>query len=181
MPEIKVRPAIFTDIPSLMAIDHRYTSDRVWQMEFNHAREDGQVGIKFREVRLPRAARVKYPRSARTLIDDWQQRSAVLVAIHEDEPIGYVSLSLNIAPLTTWATDLVVLRRLRRRGVGSALTLAALEWAAQMGSQNLILEMQPKNYPAIQLAMKLGFEFFGYNDRYYPKHGIGIFFGKALR
>jgi RimJ/RimL family protein N-acetyltransferase len=41
--------------------------------------------------------------------------------------------------------------------------------------------MQPKNYPAIQLALKLGFELCGFNDRYYANHEIGIFFAKSLR
>jgi len=49
-----------------------------------------------------------------------------------------------------------------------------------MESHNLVLEMQPKNHPAIQLALKLGFEFCGYNDRHYVNHEIGIFFGKSL-
>jgi hypothetical protein len=33
MPEIEVRPAIEADIPTLVKIDHSYTSDHVWQMD----------------------------------------------------------------------------------------------------------------------------------------------------
>ncbi|MBN1145897.1 MAG: GNAT family N-acetyltransferase [Anaerolineales bacterium] len=180
MPEIHIRPAIATDIPTLVALEHHYSSDYVWQMEFQHEREQGQIMVNFRQVRLPRPVRVDYPRSPRALAAEWEHCSEILVALMEEEPVGYVSLALDRIPAAAWASDLVVARRLRRQGIGSALLLAASEWARQMERHNLILEMQPKNYPAIQMALKMGFEFCGYNDRYYAKHQIGIFFGKSL-
>ena len=179
MPEIQIRPAIASDIPSLAALDHNYTSDNVWQMEIQV--EDGQVEVSFREIRLPRSARVEYPRPVAPLAEDWSARSGLLVALLNGEPAGYISLDLHIAPLTAWATDLVVLRRLRRQGIGSALVLAGQEWGLHHDSQKFVLEMQPKNYPAIHLAQKLGFDFCGYNDRYYANHDIGLFFAKSLR
>ena len=179
MPEIEIRPAISADIPALIAIDHRYTSDNVWQMEIQQ--DESQIAISFREVRLPRSVRVDYPRSPGELADTWTQRSGLLVALLEGEPIGYASLMLELAPLTTWMTDLVVARRLRRQGIASALVLAAQEWAAQHDSHYLVLEMQTKNVPALKLVRKLGFDFCGYNDRYYKNHDIGLFFAKAVR
>ena len=179
MPEIEIRPAISADIPALIAIDHRYTSDNVWQMEIQQ--DESQIAISFREVRLPRSVRVDYPRSPGELADTWTQRSGLLVALLEGEPIGYASLMLELAPLTTWMTDLAVARRLRRQGIASALVLAAQEWAAQHDSHYLVLEMQPKNVPALKLVQKLGFDFCGYNDRYYKNHDIGLFFAKAVR
>lgn len=180
MPEIEIRPIIASDIDILVTLDHHTTSDQVWQMDFNHQREGGQVSVYFRQVRLPRSVRLEYPRSPRSLAQDWTQRSGTLVALLRDQPIGYVSLMLNRAPSTAWATDLVVDRHLRRQGIGCALTLAAQEWGEHMGCHTLVLEMQPKNYPAIQMALKLGLEFCGYNDRYYRNQEIGIFFGKSL-
>jgi ribosomal protein S18 acetylase RimI-like enzyme len=179
MPEIEIRPAISADIPALIAIDHHYTSDNVWQMEIQQ--DESQIAISFREMRLPRSVRVNYPRSPGELADTWTQRSGVLVALLEGEPIGYASLMLELAPLTTWMTDLVVARRLRRQGIASALVLAAQEWAAQHDSHYLVLEMQTKNVPALKLVRKLGFDFCGYNDRYYKNHDIGLFFAKAVR
>jgi ribosomal protein S18 acetylase RimI-like enzyme len=179
MPEIQIRPAAEADIPALIALDHNYSSDFVWQMEIQI--DEGQVGVSFREIRLPRSVRVEYPRKPSLLADEWRQRDGLVVATIEEEPVGYIGLRLNIAPLTAWATDLVVLRRLRRQGIGSALVLAAQEWAEQHDSRRMVLEMQPKNYPAINLARKLGFEFCGYNDRYFANHDIGLFFGKPVR
>ncbi len=179
MPEIEIRPAIATDIPELMALDHTYSSEYVWQMEIQV--EDKQIGISFREIRLPRSVRVEYPRTTHTLEDDWTRRSGLLVAILDSQVVGYVSLMLDIAPITTWVTDLAVVRRVRRQGIGSALVLAAQEWGEQHNTRRLVLEMQPKNHPAVQMAQKLGFGFCGYNDRYYANHDIGLFFAKSLR
>jgi len=142
--------------------------------------DEKQIEISFREARLPRSVRVNYPRSPGELADTWTERSGLLVALLEGEPIGYASLMLDLAPLTTWMTDLAVLRRLRRQGIASALVLASQEWAAQHDSRYLVLEMQPKNYPALKLVQKLGFDFCGYNDRYYKNHDIGLFFAKAV-
>jgi ribosomal protein S18 acetylase RimI-like enzyme len=185
MPKIEIRPAIPTDLPVLAALDHNYSSDYAWQMEINHNEtaldEASHVWVSFREIRLPRSVRVEYPRSPQRLAEGWQSHAGVLVAVHENEAIGYASLMLGIAPLTAWVTDLVVKRRLRRQGIGSALLLSAQEWGLQHECRNLVLEMQSKNYPAIKMAEKLGFDFCGYNDRYFANHDIALFFAKSLR
>ena len=179
MPEIKIRPAIATDIHALMALEHNYTSDHVWQMDVKQ--EENEISISFRELRLPRSVQVVYPRDPQILADTWTQRDGLLIAIEDDTIVGYISLTQNKSLKTTWATDLVVMRRLRRRGIGSALVLSAQEWSTQHNSRRLILEMQPKNYPAIQLAKKLAFELCGYNDHYFTNHDIALFFSKWLK
>ena len=179
MPEIEIRPAIATDIPTLMAIDHTYSSDYVWQMEIQT--EEKSIGVNLREIRLPRSVRVEYPRPTHSLADDWTRRSGLLVAVLDSEVVGYISLMLDIAPITTWVTDLAVIRRVRRQGIGSALVLAAQEWGEQHNTRRIVLELQPKNHSAILMAQKLGFTFCGYNDRFYANHDIGLFFAKSLR
>lgn len=179
MPEIQIRPVVDSDIPALVAIDHNYSSDFVWQMEIQS--EEAQVGVNFRQIRLPRSVRVEYPRLPGQMEQDWTQRDGMLVALLDEAPVGYISLMLNIAPVTAWATDLAVVRRFRRQGIGSGLLLAAQEWGSDHDCRRLVLEMQPKNYPAIQLAQKMGFDFCGYNDRYYANHDIALFFAKAVR
>lgn len=179
MPEIEIRPAIETDIQVLMQIDHSYTSDHVWQMEYRL--EADQVGAIFREVRLPRPIRIDYPRSPSTLLNDLQKRSGLLVAVLNDHPVGYASLSQGSIPFTSWMTDLVVEHRHRRQGIGSALTLAAQEWVmAQPGNQRIILEMQTKNRSAIYFAQKLGFDFCGFIDHFYPNQDAVLIFAKWL-
>ena len=179
MPEIEIRPAKSTDIPALMAIDHNYSTDYVWQMEIDA--EEKKVAVSFREIRLPRSVRVEYPRPASSLADEWTQRSGLLVALIDEAPVGYISLTLNVAPITAWVTDLVVAPRLRRQGIASTLVFAAQELGENLGSRRIVLEMQPKNYSAIHMAQKLGFDLCGYNDRYYANHDIALFFAKGLR
>ncbi len=185
MPEIEIRPPTSADIPKLVEIDHDYVSDHVWQMEVQ--RETGQkpsdlrVEIIFRQLKLPRSVKVEYPRLPSQLASDWKERSCLLVAALHGEVVGYASVMLSVAPHTGWMTDLAVMRRLRRQGIGSTLVLAGQEWARQKRCLRMVLEMQPKNYPAICLAQKLGYDLCGYNDHYFPNHDIALFFSKGLR
>jgi ribosomal protein S18 acetylase RimI-like enzyme len=185
MPEIEIRSMLPSDLPGVLAIDHDYVSDHVWQMnvqdETGASPEDYQLHVIFRQQQLPRSVHVAYPRTSTSLSEDWKKRDEILVAILAGEVAGYISLMLNIAPLTAWATDLAVVRRHRRQGIGSGLVLAGQAWGHQKGCYRMVLEMQPKNYPAICLARKLGFDLCGYNDRYYPNHDIALFFAKTIR
>lgn len=180
MPEIQIRPATPADIPHLVAIEHDYVTDYVWQMDIRQE-ESNEIQIRFRQVRLPRSLKTEYPRAYSRLAQDWQERSGILVACFQEEVIGYIALMLGVAPGTTWATDLAVKRLYRRQGVGSALVLAAQVWAAHHDSQRVMLEMQSKNHPAICMANKLGFDFCGYNDRYFPNRDIALFYAKSVR
>jgi GNAT superfamily N-acetyltransferase len=179
MPEIRIRPAVAGDISHLIALDHDYVSDVVWQMDTTA--EEKRIGVSFRQVRLPRSVRVDYPRPPRLLADEWSGRALLLIALQSNEPVGYISVVQGMAPATNWVTDLVVTRHMRRKGVGTALLLSAQEWAFQFYPNRIVLEMQPKNYPAICLAQKLGYDFCGYNDRYYLNHDIALFFAKSIR
>jgi ribosomal protein S18 acetylase RimI-like enzyme len=179
MPEIEIRPIVESDIPHLTSIDHSYTSEHVWQMTPQF--ETGQMGSVFHEVRLPREARVDYPRPAQTLASNWKHRSGNLVALLQGVPVGYTSLLRDSVPFTVWMTDLVVAPQVRRQGIGTTLVLAALDWvSARQDNHRLVMEMQPKNHPAICLAQKLGFDFCGYIDHYYANRDIAILFTKWI-
>jgi len=178
MPEIEIRPAFSSDIPKLIALDHHFTTGYVWQMTRDIT--ESQLQVSFRQVRLPREVHVSYPRIKQVLADTWTERDVLLMARDGEEPRGYISVQLGNAPASAWVEDLVVERDYRRQGIGTALILAAKEWCQQKRISRLTLEMQPKNYPAIQLARKLGFEYSGFNDQYYPKQEIAIFFSTAL-
>jgi ribosomal protein S18 acetylase RimI-like enzyme len=179
MPEIQIRPVVSADITSLVALEHDFTSEYVWQMEILAG--EGRMEVNFRQIRLPRSVRVDYPRSPRSLTMDWERRSGILVAVLDGHPVGYAVIKLDPIQGTCWLTDLAVMRRLRRQGIGTALLFACEDWAAQRSSRYIIMEMQPKNDPAYSLAEKLGFEFCGYNDRYYANNDIALFFAKSVR
>jgi len=75
----------------------------------------------------------------------------------------------------------VVTSRLRRRGIAATLVVAAQSWALERGNRQMIMEMSSKNWAAIRLAQKLGYEYCGYNDHYYLTQDIALFFGRALK
>ena len=179
MPKIDIRPAKSDDIQKLITLEHSYVSDYVWQMEIQ--RDENKTSIIFQQVKLPRSVQVHYPRNPKLLADDWTKRDGLLIASMESEIVGYACLMNTMSPKTTWITDLVVIRRYRRQGIGTALILASQDWAIQKNNRRIILEMQPKNYPAIKLTQKLGFELCGYNDHYYTNQDIALFFSKWLR
>ena len=187
MPAIEIRPAIEEDILTITQFDHNYTTDHVWQMDRRSDdhyssdidSEEIQLGAFFRKVRLPRMVKVEYPRNPTLLNEDWTIRSALLVAVLNGELVGYTSMLQNIALSTIGMTDLVVTPSVRRHGIGTALVLAALEWSgAHPHSRRLVLEMQPKNNPAIRLAQKMRFDFCGYHDHYYSNNDISLFFAR---
>ena len=179
MPEVQIRPAVATDIPILMAIDHSCQTDYVWQMDILH--ENGQAGAVFREIRIPRTVTVPYPRQVSTLFETWNRRSGLLTSMIGDEVIGYIRMNDLVHPHTAWLSDMVVSPRYRRQGVGTALVLAAQSWAVERKNKRVLLEMSSKNHPAISMAKKMGYEFCGYNDRYYETKDIALFFGHSFR
>ncbi len=179
MPEIDIRSAVAEDMPILVGFEHHYKSSYVWQMDLKI--DEGQVSTVFREIRLPRVSSVEYPRNPSALLEDWADRSAIFVGVLDDKPVGYISLNEGISPTTAWVTDLVVSAPLRRKGIASALVLAAQTWARHRNNRRMILEMQSKNNPGIHLALKLGYEFCGYNDHYYVNQDIALFFAQFLK
>jgi ribosomal protein S18 acetylase RimI-like enzyme len=179
MPEIEIRPVIAADVPILASIEHAYKSNYCWQMELTS--QEKEITANFREIRLPRQITVEYPRKPELLLQDWNKRTGLLTGVLEGVPIGYISLTEGMSPSTAWVTDLVVAPSFRRKGIATALVLAGQDWSRSRHNRRMILEMQSKNMPAIRLALKLGFEFCGYNDLYFSNQDIALFFAQFLR
>jgi ribosomal protein S18 acetylase RimI-like enzyme len=180
MPKVEIRPAVRSDLADLVQIEHGYQSQYVWQMD--RMVEDGQIVINFRQTRLPRPVRLEYTETHPLLNDEnWSRYQAVLVATVDQNAVGYLGLSDQVAPKTIWVTDCVVREEQRRKGIGSALVLAAQDWGGEHGFRRVVIEVQSKNHPGIQMMRKLGYEFSGYNDHYYPNQDIVLFFARSLR
>jgi len=129
MPQIEIRPAISSDIPLLMKIEPDCSTTHVWQMDYNS--EPGQIGVSFREIRLPRPVRLEYPRSLSSMPDTWLQKDLFLVAAMGDQLVGFVTLVVDRETHTAKIADLVVAEKLRRQGIGTALVFACHEWSSK--------------------------------------------------
>jgi ribosomal protein S18 acetylase RimI-like enzyme len=177
MAELQIRNTISTDLARLGALDHTLQTDYVWQLDLR--REPSQVDAIFREVRLPRSVQVAHPRPGADLPDTWHL-SPMLTALLGMEPIGYIRFTDRIIPHAVWITDVVVGREYRRAGIARKLIAAVEAWGAQKSLQRIHFEVPSKNYPAVRLIQKLGYEFCGYNDIYYITRDVALFFARAL-
>lgn len=177
MAEFEIRSTVSTDLARLAALDHTIDTDYVWQLDLR--REAGQVEVSLREVRLPRTVRLPHPRLASDLPDTWHLRP-MLSAMQGLEAVAYIRFSAEMVPHAVWMTDLVVGRPFRGRGLARKLIGAAEAWGLQRGLRRAIVEIQTKNAPAIRIAHKLGFEFCGYNDQYYPSRDVALFFARSI-
>lgn len=176
---MQVRPAEPRDLEACGALDHSYSTDRVWQMETR--RETAALTIAFREARLPREVDISYPRQGDDLLAGWWRRDAFLVAEEGERVCGYVALSAQPEHGLAWVGDLIVDRPLRRRRIGTALFKAAAKWGRAHDLVRITVELQTRNYPAIKFCQSCGLTFSGYNDHYWPSQDIAVFFSGPLR
>ena len=89
---------------------------------------------------------------------------AVFLAFAEGELAGYIRL-LKHWNAYGYVDDIAIKDRFRRRGVGRALILRAIEWARERGFPGLMLETQNNNVAACRLYESCGFRLGGF-DRY---------------
>jgi GNAT superfamily N-acetyltransferase len=178
MAELQIRPAVSTDLPRLMGMEHACTTDYVWQV--NVSADAGQIVVTLREVRLPRSVQVNYPREPFALADEWKRTGILLLAVLDDQSAGYIYFQERLGSGAIWVTDLVTATEFRRRGVATALLSSAYQWAAERGYRKIFVETLAKNYPGVCLLKKNGYEFCGYNDQYYATYDVALFFGRTV-
>jgi RimJ/RimL family protein N-acetyltransferase len=83
----------------------------------------------------------------------------VLVAEVDGQAVGRLSISRDPNPSSRHVADLGLMVALghRRTGIGSALLVAAEQWAREGGITKLELHVFPYNEPAIALYEKVGY------------------------
>jgi ribosomal protein S18 acetylase RimI-like enzyme len=176
---MRVYPAELTDLNICCQINGAYTTDYVWQMQTTGVGR--RIEIRFDTVRLPRPMQVAYPRSPDELLAHWQQDGCFLVAQNDEgEVVGFIEAQPQPEQNILWVRNLVVDRPFRRQGYGALLLKSAQEWAIQHRLNNMMLEIQTKNFPAVSFAQKLGFHFCGYNEHYYKNGDITLYFYQTI-
>lgn len=179
MPEIEIRSASLHEIESLTKLEHGYYTDYAWQMNLQRSYEKAHVD--FQRVRLPRRIFVPYPRNREEIFSDLDRVDQFLVAKLNNLPVGYIKVMAEKEAKVAHVSDLVVSAANRRQGIASGLLLAVMDIIIKRDFRILLLEMQSKNDPAISMASKLGFNFCGYRDNYFPNQELALFYSRFAR
>lgn len=176
-----IRPADLADIDAILALDHAYETDHVWQMNANaNARE---FSTAFSLVKLPRMIQVAYPHEAQTL-RRVLHRCDYLWVMQGATPrnlLGYIGMSIVPWQNTGWVPAFAVQAGERRKGIGTQLLRAAIAQARSAGLHSVTLDAQTKNHPATKLLQARGFRYSGYADNYYDSQDIALFFAYRIR
>ncbi|MCJ7695984.1 MAG: GNAT family N-acetyltransferase [Anaerolineaceae bacterium] len=178
MPEIEIRHVIQDDLSEMIAIDHSYLTDHVLKMEL--IQEENSIRVEFRNSRLPREMTIQYPRSEEDLLTSWQKSTSILVGRIKGKIVSYIGIEEMRPSGIVKVNDLVVANLNRRHGIASGLILATENWASKRNNSIVILEMQMKNNPMINLSRKLGYSFSGFQNCYFPNHDLALFFEKHI-
>jgi len=178
MPEIDIRIVKQEDLSVMIELDHSYKTNHILRMEVNE--EGNQINTSFHQVRLPRTTTIQYPRDEDNLIHSWQLCTSIYVGTIRGEIVSYIGLEEISPSSVVRIRDIVVSPSYRRMGIASGLIFSAEKWAASRKYSLMILEMQPKNDPAIHLARKLGYSFSGFQNRFYPNQEMAVFFEKYI-
>ncbi len=97
--------------------------------------------------------------------------AAVFVAEDEGLIVGRLSIARDQHPASRHVADigLMVAASHRRRGIGTALLDAAVDWARRAGVQKLELHVFPWNEAALALYERFGFAREGYRKGHYRR------------
>lgn len=148
-----VRPARPTDAEGLTELGNAVGSEpEGWLVTTNGWREAAD------ERRYLRAIR-RYP------------NAAVYVAEDEGKIVGRLSVARDQHPASSHVADvgLMVAASHRRRGIGTALLDAAVQWGREAGVRKLELHVFPWNNAAIALYERYGFVKEGYRRGHYRR------------
>ena len=176
---MRIRLARENDWKACLELDVSYETESAWQME--ELREDGEWGVRFREVHLPRKQTIEPPLPLERRMKAWERCDAFWVAIEQRQVIGYLALLMGAGRGEARIEDLAVVVNYRRQGIASELLWQAVDWCLRKEVEHLILECSLKAQPAIGFATKHRFVFCGYQDAYWPGQEVGVFFRKRLR
>ncbi len=166
------------DLAACLALDADYETDYVWQV--NQQEEEEQITTTFRQVRLPRSMRVRYPAWGEELLGNQERGDLILVASDGAEMCGYVDQQCLPDQGLAWVHHLIVAPTHRHTGVGHALLTRAMQEGHREGMAKMMAAVQSKNYPAISFLLHRGFTFCGYNERYYRNQDIALYFACGL-
>ncbi len=174
-----IRAARNEDWKVCLALEVAYETEAAWQME--ESRSEGEWGMRFREVRLPRKQRMAPFLLPEQRLKGWQRCTAFWVAIERQKVAGYAGVLLEAERHQATIAELAVAAEHRRQGIGRQLLQHLTEWSQRQEVEQLLLVCGLKAQPAIAFAQANGFTLCGFQSGYWPGQEVGLFFHKRLR
>ncbi len=175
---MEIRLATVADLNACFAIDDSFETEYVWQMEERNT--PNGITVNFHTARLPRSMRVTGVNSRDDLLNNYQRGGAVYVA--DDGVVrGFVDVMASPWNQVALIGNLAVTPFYRRKGLGTRLMRAALDWGRQQQLRTAVMDVSTKDYPAICFCQKQGFSFCGFNDQLYPNRDIALLFAVNLK
>jgi GNAT superfamily N-acetyltransferase len=179
---MELRHAELEDLPACAALPSAVQSSHVWQLSLTRdpvaSLATSEYDIALRCLRLPRPVQVDFP--VRELSKVWDEAKAVFVAIEEDVLGGFIVLTAAGEAPVAMISRLVIATDLRRHGIGTALVRTAARWAAAERLTGLSAHCSARNHPAVAFFTHLGFAFAGYNEAFYPRSEIALFWQRRI-
>ncbi|HYO88530.1 MAG TPA: GNAT family N-acetyltransferase [Candidatus Limnocylindrales bacterium] len=178
---VLIRDGAEDDIPACLALDSRFETTAVLQV-YLHGRESHGWELSLQRERLPRPVELNSTVQRAPLRAALDQGGCFLVAERTAETIvGCLVMSVDDTNSFALIRTLVVGADSRRRKIATRLIAAAGVWAREHHCNRLMAELQTKNAPAISFLESLGFQFCGFNDRYFSDENVALFFCLPLK
>jgi len=176
---VHIRAARSEDWKACLELDISYHTEAAWQM--NELGNEGECGVCFREVRLPRKQRIMPLLSPDARLKGWQRRDGFWVVVDKRKIVGYLALVIELDHAQARVKDLAIAPELRRQGLATELLRQATEWSLNQNLEQVVLEFPLKAQPAIAFALRQGFSFCGFQDAYWPGQETALFFRKRIK
>ena len=178
MAKLKILMATRAHMEKMMAMDHRVNSVYSYRLQTNPDSLGGS--FTFQRVKLPREVTIKYPRDENSLLRSWADADMIYAGMLDDLLVAYVTLEAKTLPKTARVCDLVVTPEVRLNGVATTMLAACEDWTTKKHLDRVLIEIAMRNYPAINLAKKCGYEQCGFLDQYFPNSDPALFFEKRF-
>lgn len=179
---MELRQAELEDLAGCAALSSAVESTHVWQLtltrDLTATLATSEWAMALRCLRLPRKVTVSLPNDSLDAL--WGRAQAVFVAAQDEEVGGFIVLTAADERSAVTVARLVVAPPLRRRGTGSALVRLAAQWASGEGLTSLLGHCSARNHPAVAFYTHSGFTFCGYNEAYYPRDEVALFWQRNI-
>jgi ribosomal protein S18 acetylase RimI-like enzyme len=175
---MEIRLANLNDLNACVKMDDSFETEYVWQMEQRVT--TGDINTSFHLARLPRPMKVTGIIARDDMVYNFQHGGALFVA--DDGAVrGFIDVTESGWNQAARINNFLIAPGFRRKGVGTLLLRAALDWGRAKKLRAAMLDTPTKDYPAICFYQKHGFAFCGFNDQLYPNRDIALLFALSLR